>query len=166
MTAEETTTVKKIDFKKCLKEVEDLRLLPPVTIEIPLLAAMEIVGYIQLATKNPAVGNSEFGKMAIDVAQQLQNSLDPNSECFKLLHFGWELQSELREIDSCEQHLTDAKVQELKEKVLGIFGEQNIDTDNSLLSRHLKAGELKEPENPSGVIFQPEEFTPEGFSDD
>jgi len=155
--------MEKIDVEKCLKEVEALRLLPPVTIKIPLLAAMEIVGYIQLATKNPAVGDSEFGKMALDVARQLQNSLDPNSECFKLLEFGWELQSELREIDSCE-HLTDAKVQELKEKVFGIFGGQN--TDNSLLSRHLNAGwELKEPENPSGVKFPPEEFPPEGSDD-
>jgi hypothetical protein len=113
------------NIEKCREEMEELRNLPAVTIEIPLLAAMEIVGYIQLCTKKPAVAESEFGKMAIDVARQLQNSLDQNSECFKLLEFGWELRAGMREIDSCE-HQADAKVQELKKRICNIF---NINLD-------------------------------------
>jgi hypothetical protein len=91
---------------------------------------MEIVGYIQLATHKPAVGDSEFGKMAIAVARELQNSLDPNSECFKLLEFNWELQARVREIDSCEQQ-ADAKVQvqELKDTISRVFG---INTDKEM----------------------------------
>jgi hypothetical protein len=109
------------DLEKCKQEVEELRLLPPVTIEVPLVAAMEIVGYIQLGTKNPNIAESEFGKMAIEIARKLQNSLDPNSECFKLLEFGWELQAGMREIEFCE-HQSSTKVQELKERVFKIFG--------------------------------------------
>lgn len=109
--------------------MEDLRLLPPVVIEIPLLAAMEIVGYIQLATKNPIVGDSEFGKMAIEVARQLQNSLDPNSECFKLLEFGWELQSDLRQIEfGGEDEVSLRQVQELRKRVFNLLGIEKIDT--------------------------------------
>jgi hypothetical protein len=118
------------NLEKCRQEVEELRLLPPVAIEIPLLAAMEIVGYIQLATKNPVVGDSEFGKMAIDVARQLQNSLDPNSECFKLLEFGWELQADLRQVEFGGEHQVSLRqVQELRQRVFNIFGLENIDTD-------------------------------------
>ncbi len=108
--------------------------MPPVTIEIPLLAAMEIVGYIQLATKNPVVGDSEFGKMAIDVARQLQNSLDPNSECFKLLEFGWELQVSLRQVEFGGEHQVSLRqVQELRQRVSNILcGIENIDTDQGV----------------------------------
>jgi hypothetical protein len=116
------------NLEKCRQEVEEFRLLPPVAIEISLLAAMEIVGYIQLATKNPVVGDSEFGKMAIDVARQLQNSLDPNSECFKLLEFGWQLQADLRQIEFGGEHQVSLRqVQELQKKVLNILLE-NTDT--------------------------------------
>ena len=104
-----------LDLKKCAKEVEEFRLLPPVAIEIPLLAAMEIISYVQLATRNPLLADSEFGKMAIDVARQLQNSFDPNSESYKLLELGWEFQADLRQ------------VQRLRERVLHIF-ETDIDT--------------------------------------
>jgi hypothetical protein len=117
------------NLEKCRQEMEDLRLLPPVVIEIPLLAAMEIVGYIQLATKNPIVGDSEFGKMAIEVARQLQNSLDPNSECFKLLEFGWELQSDLRQIEfGGEDEVSLRQVQELRKRVFNLLGIEKIDT--------------------------------------
>jgi hypothetical protein len=104
------------DLKKCAKEVAQMRLLPPVAIEIPLLAAMEIISYVQLATRNPVIGDSEFGKMAIEVARQLQNSLDQDSECYKLLDLGWEFHADLRQ------------VQKLREKVLRIFdSETNLD---------------------------------------
>jgi hypothetical protein len=107
--------MEELDLKKCVKEVEEFRLLPPVAIEIPLLAAMEIISYVQLATRNPLLADSEFGKMAIDVARQLQNSFDPNSESYKLLELGWEFQADLRQ------------VQRLRERVLHIF-ETDIDT--------------------------------------
>jgi hypothetical protein len=109
------------DLEKVWEETEELRNLPPVTIEISLLAAMEIVSYIQIATKDPARAEGEFGKMAIEVARKLQNFLDPNSECFKFLEFGWELQAEMREIDSCK-HQSEVKVQELQERLFELFG--------------------------------------------
>jgi len=108
--------MKEPGLKKCVQEVAQMRLLPPVAIEIPLLAAMEIISYVQLATRNPVIGDSEFGKMAIGVARQLQNSFDQDSECYKLLEFGWEFQADLRQ------------VQNLREKVLHIFdSETNLD---------------------------------------
>jgi len=97
------------DLKKCVKEVAQMRLLPPVAIEIPLVVAMEIISYVQLATRDPVTGDSEFGKMAIEVARQLQNSFDQDSECYKLLQLGWALQANLRQ------------VQKLREKVLRTF---------------------------------------------
>ena len=108
--------VKEIDLKKCIQEVDEMRLLPPISIQIPLLAAMELISYVQLATRNPLIANSEFGKMAIDVARQLQASFDPDSECYKLMEFGWKIQTDLR------------KVQVLRERVLHIFDSaENID---------------------------------------
>ena len=108
--------MKEIDLKTCVQEVDEMRLLPPVSIQIPLLAAMELISYVQLATRNPAIADSEFGKMAIDVARQLQASFDPNSESYKLLEFGWEIQADL------------GKVESLRERVLHIFNSaENID---------------------------------------
>ena len=101
--------MKEIDLEKCAQEVKKLRLLPPIAIEIPPVAAMELISYVQSATHNPVIANSEFGKMAIDVARQLQNSFDPNSESYKLLEVGWELQAGRRQ------------TQELRERVLRIF---------------------------------------------
>jgi hypothetical protein len=126
------------NLEKCRQEMEDLRLLPPVVIEIPLLAAMEIVGYIQLATKNPIVGDSEFGRMAIDVARQLQNSLDPNSECFKLLEFGWEIQADLRQIEfGGEPQVRSRQVQELQQKIFNLLGVENINTVSTILKNEM-----------------------------
>ena len=108
--------MKEPDLKKCVQEVAQMRLLPPVAIKIPLLAAMEIISYVQLATRNPVIGDSEFGKMAIEVARELQNSFDQDSECYKLLEFGWEFQADLMQ------------VQNLREQVLHIFdSETNLD---------------------------------------
>jgi len=110
--------VKEVDLEKCAQEVKKLRLLPPIAIEIPPVAAIELISYVQSATHNPVIGNSEFGKMVIDVAKQLQNSFDPNSECYKLLEFGWELQADRRQ------------KQELLERVLRIFDSAaNISTN-------------------------------------
>jgi len=110
--------VREIDLQKCVQEVKKLRLLPPIAIEIPPVAAMELISYVQFATHNPVIANSEFGKMVIDVATQLQNSFDPNSESFKLLELGWELQADRRQ------------TQELRERVLRIFDSAaNISTN-------------------------------------
>jgi hypothetical protein len=107
--------------------VEELRLLPPVNIQIPLLAAIEIIGYIQLGTRDPVTGAGEFAKMAIDVARQLQNSLDPNLELFQLLEFGWELQADWRQVKlGCEHEA------ELRQKVLSLFDVGNINTDQEV----------------------------------
>lgn len=104
------------DLKKCAKEVAQMRLLPPVAIEIPLLAAIEIISYVQLATRDPVIGDSEFGKMAIEVATQLQNSLDQDSECYKILDLGWKFHADLRQM------------QKLRQQVFRIFdSETNLD---------------------------------------
>ena len=115
------------NLEKCRQEVEELRLLPPVTIQIRLLAAIEIIGYIQLGTKDPVIGDGEFGKMAIDVARQLQNCLDQNLELFKLLEFGWELQANWRQVElGCEQEAA------VRQKVLSLFDVENINTDQEV----------------------------------
>ena len=100
--------MKEPDLKKCVQEVEELRHLPPVTIEIPVLAALTLISYVQLVTRDPLYRDSEFGKMAIDVAKQLQLSIDPNFENVKLLELGWEFHSDMMQS------------QELRDKVLRV----------------------------------------------
>ena len=93
------------DLKKCAQEVEEMRLLPPVSVEIPLIAAMELISHVQLATRNPLIADSESGKMAIDIARQLQDSFDQESECYKLLELGWEFQADIRQVENLRERV-------------------------------------------------------------
>jgi len=105
-----------IDFKKCALVVEEMRQRSPISIDIPWHVAMELISYVQLATRNPLIGDSPFGKEAIDFARKLQGNIDPDSESYKLLEVGWEFQANLRQTEY------------LRERVLHIFeSAENID---------------------------------------
>ncbi|MEG4964561.1 MULTISPECIES: hypothetical protein [unclassified Microcoleus] len=77
------------DLKKYADEVNAMRDLPPTTVEIPPIAAIAIISHIQLATRHPAIADDTFTKIAIEVAHQLQQLFNPDSETYKVLELGW-----------------------------------------------------------------------------
>jgi hypothetical protein len=69
--------------------------LPPASVELPPLAALAIISHIQLAIRHPGIADREFAKIAIDVAKQLQNLFNKNSETYKVLELGWNPESDI-----------------------------------------------------------------------
>jgi hypothetical protein len=85
----------KPDLKKYAKEVNEMQMLPAASVELPPLAALAIISHIQLAIRHPAVADTEFGKIASDVAKQLQNLFNQDSETYKVLELGWNPESDI-----------------------------------------------------------------------
>jgi hypothetical protein len=83
------------DLKKYAKEVNEMQMLPAKFVELPPLAALAIISHIQLAIRHPVVADKEFGKIAIDVAKQLQNLFDQDSETYKVLELGWNPEADI-----------------------------------------------------------------------
>ena len=80
---------KEPNLEKYAQEVNKMQDLPAATVELPPLAALAIVSHIQLAIRHPEIADSEFAKIAIDVARQLQNLFNEDSEVYKVLELGW-----------------------------------------------------------------------------
>lgn len=83
------------NLKKYTDEINAMQDLPPMTIELPPLAAIAIISHIQLAIRHPAIGDDAFTKIAIDTARQLQNLLNPESETYRILELGWNPEADL-----------------------------------------------------------------------
>lgn len=83
------------DLEKYAQEVNEMPALPSSAVEIPPLAALAIISHIQLATRHPAIAESEVAKIAIDVAKQLQNLFNQDSETFKVLELGWNPEADI-----------------------------------------------------------------------
>jgi hypothetical protein len=79
----------KPDLQKYALEVDAMQRLPAATVELPPLAALAIISHIQLATRHPGTEGTGFSKIAIDVAKQLQNLFNEDSETYKVLELGW-----------------------------------------------------------------------------
>ena len=78
------------DLKKYAQEVNEMQMLPAAFVEIPPLAVLAIISHIQLAVRHPGIADSKFAKIEIDVAKQLQNLFDRDSETYKVLERGWD----------------------------------------------------------------------------
>ncbi|MEG4633183.1 hypothetical protein QUB56_26980 [Microcoleus sp. AR_TQ3_B6] len=63
------------DLEKYAQEVNDMQMLPAAFVELPPL--------------------SEFAKIAIDVAKQLQNLFNQDSETYKVLELGWNPEADI-----------------------------------------------------------------------
>jgi len=87
--------MEKPDFKKYVQEVNEMQLLPAASVELPPLAALAIISHIQLAIRHPEIADSEFAQIAIDVAKQLQNLFNSNSETYKVLELGWNPEADI-----------------------------------------------------------------------
>jgi len=87
--------MKEPDLKKYAQEVNAMQDLPAATVKLPPLAALAIVSHIQLAIRHPGIADSEFAEIAIDVAKQLQNLFNENSEVFKVLELGWNPEADI-----------------------------------------------------------------------
>jgi len=81
--------MKKPDLKKYAQEINKMQLRPAISVKLPPLAALAIISHIQLAIRHPALADSKFAKIAIDVAKQLQNLFNSESETYKVLELGW-----------------------------------------------------------------------------
>ncbi|MBD0307568.1 MAG: hypothetical protein ICV80_05335 [Microcoleus sp. T1-bin1] len=102
--------MKKLNLEKYALEMALMRGLPPSTIELPPLAPLAIITYIQLATRHPEIAGSEFAKIACDVARQLQKLFNPESETHKVLEIGWNPEHDFwsrpttgNDVDVCEE---------------------------------------------------------------
>jgi hypothetical protein len=87
--------MKEPDLKKYALEVNAMQNLPAAKVELPPLAALVIVSHIQLAARYPATEGTEFSKIAIDVAKQLQNLFNKDSETYKVLELGWNPEADI-----------------------------------------------------------------------
>jgi hypothetical protein len=87
--------MKKPDLQKYALEVNEMQNLPAAKVELPPLAALAIVSHIQLATRHPATERTEFTKIAIDVAKQLQSLFNKDSETYKVLELGWNPEADI-----------------------------------------------------------------------
>jgi hypothetical protein len=87
--------VKQPDLEKYALELNAMQNLPPASVELPPLAALAIISHIQLAIRHPGIADSEFAKIAIDVAKQLQNLFNKNSETYKVLELGWNPEADI-----------------------------------------------------------------------
>jgi hypothetical protein len=81
--------MKEPDLEKYAQEVNEMQMLPAASVKLPRLAALAIISHIQLAIRHPGVGDLEFSKIAIDVAKQLQELFNKESETYKVLELGW-----------------------------------------------------------------------------
>ncbi len=57
------------DLKRYAQEVNEMQALASVSVLLPPLAVLAIICHIQFATCHPALADSEFTKIAIDVAK-------------------------------------------------------------------------------------------------
>ena len=80
---------KEPDLNKYAQEVNEMQMLPAASVKLPRLAALAIISHVQLAIRHPEVADTEFTQIAIDVAKQLQNLFDKDSETYKVLELGW-----------------------------------------------------------------------------
>ena len=87
--------MKEPDLEKYTREVNAMQDLPPANVELPPLAALAIISHIQLAIRHPGIADSEFAKIAIDTAKQLQNLFNKNSETYKVLELGWNPEADI-----------------------------------------------------------------------
>jgi hypothetical protein len=87
--------MKEPDLNKYIQEVNKMQMLPAASVEVPPLAAVAIISHIQLAIRHPAVADTEFAKIAIDVAKQLQNLFNKDSETYKVLELGWNPEADI-----------------------------------------------------------------------
>ncbi len=87
--------MKKPDFKKYVQEVKKMPTLPAASLKIPPLAVLAIISHIQLAIRHPEIADTEFAKIAIDVAKQLQTLFDQDSETYKVLELGWNPEADI-----------------------------------------------------------------------
>ena len=62
---------------------------PTVTVELPPIAIITIIGNIQLASRQPRVADSAVTRIAIDVARKLQSVFPPESATYKTIEIGW-----------------------------------------------------------------------------
>ncbi len=81
--------MEKVNSEKYVEEVKAMQTLPAVSVKLPPLAALAIISHIQLAIRHPQIADSEFAQIAKDVAKQLQNLFNKDSETFKMLERGW-----------------------------------------------------------------------------
>jgi hypothetical protein len=87
--------MKGANLKKYAEEVNEMQRLPPASVEIPPLAALAIISHIQLAIRYPGIADYELAKIAIDVAKQLQNLFNKDSETYKVLELGWNPEADI-----------------------------------------------------------------------
>lgn len=86
-------------LKQYAAELAELEKAPPAAIELPPLAAIALIGHVQLATRHPELANDKgLTKVAIDVALQLQALFNPESTVYKVLELGWDAESDLPRI--------------------------------------------------------------------
>jgi hypothetical protein len=87
--------MKKPNLEKYVQEINEMQMLQAASVEIPPLAAVAIISHIQLAIRHPAIVNTEFAKIAIDVATQLQKLFNKDSETYKVLELGWNPEADI-----------------------------------------------------------------------
>ena len=130
------------DLKKYAQEVDEMQTLPAASVELPPLAALAIISHIQLAIRHPGIADSEFAQIAIDVAKQLQNLFNEDSETYKVLELGWNPEADFlapsaRLFDKFrDQPCTDLPASEVRERdpqlveaIRIYFERQGIDLD-------------------------------------
>ena len=83
------------NLKRYTDEIDAMQDLPPITIKIPLVAAIAIISHIQLAIRHPTIEDDIFTKIAIDTARQLQNLFNPESATYQILELGWNPETDL-----------------------------------------------------------------------
>jgi len=87
--------MKQPNLEKYAQEVNEMQALPAASVELPPLAALAIISHIQLAIRHPDVADTEFAKIASDVAKQLQNLFNKDSETYKVLELGWNPEADI-----------------------------------------------------------------------
>jgi len=87
--------MKEPNLEKYVREVNEMQMLPAASVKLPPLAALAIISHIQLGIRHPGIANSEFSKIAIDVAKQLQNLFNQDSETYKVLELGWNPEADI-----------------------------------------------------------------------
>ena len=131
--------LKEPDLKKYAQEVNEMQMLPAASVELPSLAALAIISHIQLATRHPAVADSEFTKIAIDVAKQLQNLFNQDSETYKVLELGWNPEADILapsgELENeCSSESARDRDPQLLKAIKNYFAKEGIDLDEDLLA--------------------------------
>jgi len=86
-----TTTMYEPDIKKFTAEINELKNKPAAEIEIPLISVLAIITEIQLTTSRSEIKNGEITNTAIKTAHQLQELFSSESEIYKVLELGWNL---------------------------------------------------------------------------